>query len=195
MKTKQRNSLMAVMLMTGIGLIPLANAGQREVRPSYNDVHYDTARVIDVEPIIRQVTVTTPQRECWDEQVTYSKPYREHNNKVAGNMILGGIVGGVIGSRFGAGHGKDIATVAGTLIGASVAHDMASRKSPAYYGSETVTEHTCRINHVQTVEERIDTYRVTYRYHGETYTTHLPYDPGDQLRIEVQVKPADKRRF
>lgn len=194
MKAQHHKSFLAVLLIAGVGVMPLANAGHREVRPVYDGVRYDTAQVVDVEPIVRQVTVSTPERECWEEQVTYSRPYREHKN-VAGNMILGGILGGVIGSRFGGGHGRDIATVAGTLIGASVAHDAANRRAAAHSRPETVTEHTCRVNHVRTVEERIDAYRVTYRYQGETYVTRMPYDPGDSLRVRVDVRPLSKRRF
>ncbi len=31
------------------------------------DAAYDYARVVDVQPLITRVRVTTPQRECWDE--------------------------------------------------------------------------------------------------------------------------------
>ena len=34
----------------------------------YDDGAYDYARVIDVEPLITRVRVSTPQRECWDER-------------------------------------------------------------------------------------------------------------------------------
>ncbi len=30
-----------------------------------------------------------------------------------------------------------------------------------------------------------DGYRVTYEFHGQEYTTVMPYDPGEQIRIRV----------
>jgi uncharacterized protein YcfJ len=40
------------------------------------------------------------------------------------------------------------------------------------------------------VEQRIDGYRVTYVYQGREYSTRMPYDPGDRVRIRVDVIPA-----
>ena len=39
-------------------------------------------------------------------------------------------------------------------------------------------------------EERIDGYRVVYRYNGQKYATELPYDPGREIRVRVDVRPA-----
>ncbi len=39
-------------------------------------------------------------------------------------------------------------------------------------------------------EERIDGYDVVYRYRGQKYATRLPYDPGRELRVRVDVRPA-----
>ncbi len=36
---------------------------------------------------------------------------------------------------------------------------------------------------------RIDGYRVTYEYNGIRQTTQLPYDPGDRIRVRVDVQP------
>ena len=35
-----------------------------------------------------------------------------------------------------------------------------------------------------------DGYSVTYLYHGRSYTTDMPYDPGDRVRIAVDVQPS-----
>jgi uncharacterized protein YcfJ len=39
-------------------------------------------------------------------------------------------------------------------------------------------------------EERIDGYRVVYRYHGQKYATEMPYDPGREIRVRVDIRPA-----
>jgi uncharacterized protein YcfJ len=33
-------------------------------------------------------------------------------------------------------------------------------------------------------------YAVTYLYNGRSYTTEMPYDPGDRVRITVDVQPS-----
>ncbi len=150
---------------------------------------YDDARVVEVDPIVRRVRVEMPRRECWDE-VRTAYPERSHT-EAAGPMILGGIIGGVLGSQVGSGRGRDAATVAGTLIGASIGHDTAARRSSRAGGPEEYTVERCQTRYESTYEERIEGYRVTYEYLGREYTTQLPYDPGDRIRVRVAVSPAE----
>jgi uncharacterized protein YcfJ len=49
----------------------------------------------------------------------------------------------------------------------------------------------CEVRYDETVEERIDGYRVTYEYNGRRQMTTLPYDPGDRIRVRVDVRPED----
>ena len=57
------------------------------------------------------------------------------------------------------------------------------------YGAERVYER-CETRYRDSYEERIDGYEVTYEYAGRRYLTQLPYDPGDRIRIRVDVTPA-----
>jgi len=150
---------------------------------------YDYARVIDVRPIVRIVTVTSPERECWEEQREYRIARRSPG--VAGSTLVGAIVGGVIGHQFGSGSGNDAATAAGALIGAAVGADGARRRGADYEDVYTRPVRRCRTNYRSREEERIDGYDVTYRYHGQKYRTRMPFDPGDRLRIRVDVRPAE----
>lgn len=154
---------------------------------------YDYARVIHVEPIVRQVRVETPQRECWDEE-RYDDSRYDRQQGLAGPTILGGLIGGAIGTRIGRGDGRRAATVAGVLIGSAIARDAAARRRAeqgAY--SEPRTVERCDVRYTHSVEERIDGYDVEYEYSGERYHTRLPYDPGDRMRIRVDVTPAEYR--
>lgn len=168
---------------------------ERYVPARYDGGHgrgdgYDYAKVVDVDPIVHQVRVETPRRECWDEvREVRSVRYDDHGSK--GPMILGGIIGGVVGHQIGSGRGNDIATVAGTLIGASVGHDVGARRTASYSEPREVSRERCETRYEQEYEERIDGYRVTYLYHGREYTTRLPYDPGDRIRVRVDVEPAE----
>jgi uncharacterized protein YcfJ len=150
---------------------------------------YDYAPVRRVEPIVRQVRIDTPRRECWDD-VSYveSRPHISDPG-IAGRTLLGGLIGGVIGHQFGSGRGNDAATVAGTMIGAGVGYDSGARRSPRAVEERVVQR--CSVTYEEQYEERIDGYRVTYQYHGREYTTRMPYDPGERIRVRVAVAPAE----
>ena len=46
------------------------------------------------------------------------------------------------------------------------------------------------VHSVERYEERVDGYRVTYRYNGHIFSTQLPRDPGGTLRVRVNVEPV-----
>ena len=92
------------------------------------------------------------------------------------------------GRRINKGRAAGPATVAGTLIGAAIGHDHASSH---HRGHEQFTHETrCTTYTDYHEEERIDGYRVTYQYRGQTLHTRLPYDPGATLRVRVQITPV-----
>ncbi len=172
-------------LVAAVAAVSVAQAGYN---PKHGDepLYYDQARVIRVEPIVRTVRVAVPEHECWDEEVRYPAQAKG----AAGGMILGGVVGGVVGHQIGRGGGKDTATLLGTLVGAAVGHDIATKSARAVGHERVVYEERCRVVHDYRTEQRIDGYWVTYRYHGEIFTTRLPYDPGETLRVRVHVTPT-----
>ncbi len=149
---------------------------------------YDYARVVSSEPIIRYVTVSTPVRECWQDVEYYTVDRRGHGTGLS--TLFGAVVGGVIGHQFGSGRGNDAATIAGTLIGAAVGNNSGRR-----HHGHTTTEYSRPVERCKTViterqEERIDGYNVVYRYNGQKYATRMPYDPGRELRIRVDIRPV-----
>ena len=156
---------------------------------SGSDAIYDYARVIQAEPIIRYVTVTTPVQECWSDTEYYTVAHRPKGT--FGGAIFGAIVGGVIGNQFGHGHHRDQATVLGSLAGAAIGSELAAAKAGGY----ATTQHSrpvrrCETRYTNHQEERIDGYRVIYVYNGQKYATRMPTDPGRRLRIRVDVRPA-----
>lgn len=171
-----------VLGLTAIGLAALATPSAADpVRQGYSrgqEVRYDYARVVDVKPLIRTVQVQVPVRECYDREVLQR---RQPN---IGRTIVGGIVGGVIGSQFGSGSGREAATVVGSVIGAAAAND-AKRRGPTVR-----TERFCDVRYEYETRERVDGFRVTYRYNGETFVTRTATDPGNRIRVRVSVAPA-----
>ncbi len=160
-----------------------AYGAQRRAEPIY-----DYARVLSVEPVVRYVTVRSPIRECWEDTEHYTVDNRRAG--VGGRTLFGAIVGGVIGHQFGSGRGRDAATIAGTVIGASIAND-AARRDGGYARSEQSRPVTrCETKYQSHEEERVDGYKVIYVYNGQKYATQTPHDPGKRLRIRVDVRPA-----
>lgn len=148
---------------------------------------YDYARVTSVEPIVNHVRVKTPVRECWEEMQYYTVDRGRHARD--GSTLLGAVIGGAIGHQFGSGRGNDAATVAGTLIGAAIGSEAGRERG---YEVERVARpvQRCETRYREHREERIDGYRVYYRYHGQKYVTEMPYDPGDRIRIRVDIRPV-----
>ena len=160
--------------------------GSRYTREDrYGD--YDYARVVNAEPIRRRVRISEPVRECWDE-VAYDSdgPF---SSRHVGSTLLGGLIGGVVGNQIGAGRGRDAARIAGVVIGGAIGNHVSHERQGEYYGNERTVER-CETRYRESWDERIDGYRVTYEYAGRQYTTRMPYDPGDRMRIRVDVTPT-----
>jgi uncharacterized protein YcfJ len=185
MNAKTRIATLAVAAML-FGGNAFADHGYNKGRG--NDAQYAYAKVISAEPIINYVTVSEPVRECWEETQYYSvDPNRDKRGL---RTFVGAVVGGVVGHQFGSGSGNDAATVAGSLIGAAIGSDSARKRYG--YSEETYARpvRRCETRYQARREERIDGYRVLYRYHGQKYVTEMPYDPGNKLRVRVDVRPA-----
>ncbi|MEJ2256366.1 MAG: glycine zipper 2TM domain-containing protein [Woeseiaceae bacterium] len=149
---------------------------------------YDYAPVISAEPIINYVTVSTPVRECWEEMQYYTVDRTRYERRTG--TLLGAVIGGVVGHQFGSGSGNDAATAAGTLIGAAVGNSAARDR---YGDSVERVAHPvqrCETRYQEHREERIEGYRVLYRYRGQKYMTEMPRDPGKRIRVRVDVRPV-----
>ena len=181
-------ALATAAMLLGISGSALAD---HEYRTARNDrAMYDYAEVLSSQPIVNYVTVKTPVRECWEEMEYYTVDHRPRGT--AGGTLLGAVIGSVIGHQIGSGRGNDAATIAGGLLGAAIGNDSARRRNGDNYGVETRGRpvERCKTSYQEHREERIDGYRVTYRYHGQKYQTEMPYDPGRQIRVRVDVRPA-----
>ena len=172
---------------------PLANAGNKHHnhKPKKHHGFHDYAQVVHVKPIVRHVRVSSPRQECWTEEVR-QPVYQYRHKDSAPAMIAGGLIGGVVGNRFGEGRGNDAATLAGAVIGASIGHDMARQSGRVVSGYQTAYEDRCHTVNDYHTEERVEGYRVTYRYKGETFKTRLPYDPGHRMKVNVHVEPVSR---
>lgn len=144
---------------------------------------YETARVVDVEPI-REVHRTPVNREvCWEETVHVRE--RRHSHAPT---VVGAIIGGVFGSQFGSGSGRDAATAAGALLGGAIGHDASKARDGRAY---PVTRERCDVERDWRERTVHGGYRVTYEYGGRLHRTTMAHHPGDTIRVRVSVDPLD----
>ena len=182
MNAKTRIASIALIAML-FGSTAWADDGYRNGRAKY-----DYAKVISAEPIINYVTVKTPVRECWEEMQYYTVDRKARNR--GGSTLLGAIIGGVVGHQIGSGRGNDAATVAGTLIGAAIGNEAGNDRHGTDVERHARPVERCETRYRSHQEERIDGYRVLYRYHGQKYVTEMPYDPGNRIKVRVDIRPA-----
>ena len=172
-------------LFAGSVLAGHENAGH----VSQNHVSYDYATVIDAQPIIRTIRVSTPREECWQEQVVYEAE-RAHGNHAVGTVV-GGVLGGALGNAVG--HKKSnkrVGAVVGAVLGATLGNAIASNNSQASPGRRYGTQERCQVYQDAHEEERVIGYQVRYRYHDQTYSTRMDTRPGDTIKIRMAISPV-----
>ena len=186
-----RAAIVSVSVFGVAGAALAAPPWAREHARYDRDSHY--ARVVNVEPIVHRVRVSTPQQECWSED----RPvYSNGSGTVARSTLLGGLIGAAVGHGLGDHHGRDpVAVIGGSLIGAAIGNsigvDRAERRGEyREVGYQPVER--CTVTYHESWEERVDGYRVTYVYHGREHTTRMPYDPGQHIRVNVDVTPEGR---
>jgi uncharacterized protein YcfJ len=135
----------------------------------------DSARVLRVTPQVEQYN--QPRQDCRTEYVPAPQ------QRSAGGAIIGGIAGGLLGNQVGGGNGRTAATAAGAITGAIIGDRMDNNGNAG--GEQQVRN--CRT--VDNWQSRTNGYAVTYEYHGRTYTSVMPYDPGDRVRLHVSITP------
>lgn len=155
----------------GVCALPLAQAGDFE----------DFGQVVRVQPRIEQVR--TPHRECRTDYVQV--PVQQQRGQ--GGSVVGGLAGALLGSQVGSGNGKVAAAAAGAIAGAMVGDRVENDGRNGYAGTQEQAVQRCRT--VESVEQRTNGYDVTYDYRGHTYTTVMPRDPGNRIRLRVSVEP------
>ncbi|MDZ7668174.1 MAG: glycine zipper 2TM domain-containing protein [Gammaproteobacteria bacterium] len=165
--------------------------------------YYTYADVISVRPLYGVHRVSEPVRRC--ETVSrrpahpasryrgrHSDHYaRQQGDGSAAAGLLGGLVGGLIGHQFGDGNGRKALTVAGALLGASIASDRARGRhhDARGYARENMTVRRCTEVMQSRQERQVHGYDVRYRYQGRTFNKRVDEHPGEVVRIHVDVEP------
>lgn len=150
---------------------------------SHKHKHYDTARVVEVTPIIEQVRHERPVKHCRPQ---HRVQYNRHNASYT-DEIVGAIIGGAIGNATGSNKSnKKVQAALGAALGASIAHDLNQSNHTRHYNNDR----HCQTLHNVEYHERVTGYRVSYKYHGFIYHTRTQHHPGKRIKVKVHVEPA-----
>ena len=139
-------------------------------------------KVVQVEPVYRTYT-----RPVQDTSCLRRDPERVRFVSYTGT-VLGAVVGGALGHRIGDAHGDPgAAAVAGGLLGASIGRSI--DHNIAYNRGLRVTG-PCRVRHQQETVRELVEYKVSYRYNGRVHHARMNHDPGEWIKLNVDVSPA-----
>jgi uncharacterized protein YcfJ len=169
------SKLGTALLMTGTIALPAISV-------SADEVYYETAQVISVNP--HTETINSPRQQCYTEYergASYNSGERD-----IGGAIIGGIAGGLLGGQVGKGKGRAVSAAIGAATGAIVG-DRLDNSNNGYNSTSTRPIERCSsVDNWQTVNRG---YVVVYRHNGRDYTTVMPNDPGNTIRMRVTVAP------
>ncbi len=161
-------------------LMPLLFAAQFTLAATFTDY----ATVTSAEKVYKQYRVEEPYQECYIKETLQNQ-----GDGSATNEIFGAIIGGAIGNKLAedsSDTGKDVMTLAGIVLGASMAHDEEVANSS---GEQVlVSQEVCETKVKTSFEKRLNHYLVHIMYEGRelTYTTKKrPFEDVIKVRVTV----------
>ena len=145
----------------------------------------DYATVTSVEKVYKQYMTEEPYQECYIKETLQNS-----GDGSATNEIMGAILGGAIGNKLGEGDGKEVMTLAGIVLGASLANDAEKNNLS---GQVVVSQEVCETKVKKSIEKRLSHYLVNISYEGRDLSfasKRRPYD--DVIKVKVTVSSLDQ---
>jgi uncharacterized protein YcfJ len=205
-------SLLALGLVAGIGNASAQSNGSYGPQVASQGGYYDYARVVRVDPVITSGYgyPTSGGQRCYPESSVSNDGYYDRNGysgdgtygsngysrppTTAGRTVatvIGGVLGAAIGSQAGGGSARYATSAIGSMVGGMAGQQVYEN---AHRDPRTATVTVCDPvtagnGSYPASESRVSGYDVTYEYAGRTYTTRTSYNPGDRIRVRVDVHP------
>ena len=170
-------------IVKSLVLISLFLGTQLVIAASFTDY----ATVTSVEKVYKQYRTEEPYQECYIQETLQNA-----GDGSATNEIIGAILGGAIGNKIGENSsdtGKDVMTLAGIVLGASMANDAEKANSAVQV---VVSQEVCETKVKTSFVKKLSHYLVNIDYEGRdlAFTSKKrPYD--DVIKIKVTVSSLD----
>jgi uncharacterized protein YcfJ len=170
-------------IVKSLVLISLFLGTQLAIAGSFTDY----ATVNSVEKVYKQYRTEEPYQECYIQETLQNA-----GDGSATNEIVGAILGGAIGNKIGensSDSGKDVLTLAGIVLGASMANDAEKANST---GQVMVSQEVCETKVKTSFVNKLSHYLVHINYEGRdlSFTSKKrPYD--DVIKVKVTVDSLD----
>ena len=161
-------------------LISLLLGTQLVIAGSYTDY----ATVTSVEKVYKQYRTEEPYQECYIKETLQNQ-----GDGSATNEIVGAILGGAIGNQFGEGDGKEVMTLAGIVLGASLAHDEELANST---NQVVVSQEVCETKVKTSFVKKLSHYLVHIDYEGRDLVFASKKRPSeDVIKVKVTVSSLE----
>jgi len=170
-------------IVKSLVLISLFISAQLVMAGSFTDY----ATVTSVEKVYKQYRTEEPYQECYIQETLQNA-----GDGSATNEIIGAILGGAIGNKIaedGSDSAKDVMTLAGIVLGASMANDAEKANST---GQVVVSQEVCETKVKTSFVKKLSHYLVHINYEGrdlELSTKKRPYD--DVIKVKVTIDLLD----
>ncbi|WP_206861372.1 glycine zipper 2TM domain-containing protein [Lysobacter changpingensis] len=172
----------------------------------------DYARVVRVDPVFDRYETAAPQQRCYERPAYVGGDgYRNDGYRDDGyygngssypsggtqagrtvSTIVGTIVGAAVGSQIGGGSARYATSAIGSVVGGMAGRQIYDQSQRERVGTVRVCDPVYEGDGYYTSRNgarSASAYDVTYEYAGRTYTTRTNYDPGDRIRVRVDVTP------
>lgn len=172
-----------------LSLVALANAACLANVSASAATMYEDAQVLSSTPIYHIVEVSSPQQQCWQEDVVRHDSRSYERSATPG--ILGAIIGGALGNAVG--HhktNKQVGTVVGAILGGSIGSNIGRENASRRAGTYVETVENCKTVRNTSQEEKLVGYDVRYSYNGTEHLVRMDEDPGTSVRVRVDVSPV-----
>lgn len=125
----------------------------------------------------------------------YDRGYGTSGGRTAA-AVIGGVVGAVVGSKVGGGSARYATSALGSMVGGMAGRAVYEQTVRNRTPGRTATVRVCdpvpvgdRYGDYGRDDYRnVQQYDVTYEYAGRQYTTRTNYNPGDRIRVRVDVR-------
>jgi len=124
--------------------------------------------------------------------------YRSGSTQTGRNVatVIGGILGAAIGSQVGGGSARYATAAVGSMVGGMAGRQVYDSNRRYRQAPRTGSVTVCDPQSADAGDYRdyrddaqVSAYDVTYEYAGRQYSTRTSYNPGDRIRVRVDVRP------